>query len=342
MIENTLRVGVMSFAHVHARSYLSLLSSNPRVDVYCSDPDAREGDNSRGAPFAESIGGTYCSTYEELFDNDLDAVVICSENTKHRELTELAAAKGCHVLCEKPMATTVADARAMIQACEDAGVILMVAYPVRFSPDFLALKQAYEADEIGELLTVSGSNNGRIPVEARAWFCDPELAGGGCIVDHTVHVADLFDALTGATPISVRAVGNRILHRDKPDVLTETGGFVHITYDSGVTLVVDCSWSVPDNYPTWGGVTLDLVTDRNIASIAPFSHAATGFSESSSLFYDFGVNTDEILLNTFLEGIRTGSAPQPDGQSGLRTSAIVEAAISSADRGGEPVSTGLV
>lgn len=339
-----LRVGLMSFAHVHATSYLNLLSEMEDVDLICSDPDGSDTDDpTRGRSFADSLGIAYVDTYDELFDLDLDAVVICSENTRHRELVELAAAHGVHALCEKPLATTVADARAMIAACEKASVILMVAYPVRFSPDFVSLKAALASGSLGDPLIISGTNNGKIPVGERAWFCDPEFAGGGCLVDHTVHVADLVDALRGENPIRVRAVSNQILHRDKREVKAETGGLVHITYDSGLTLVVDCSWSVPDNNPTWGGLTLDIVTNKTLACIAPFDHSVQGHSSTAggSLFYGFGVNTDRIMLEEFLRGVRRGDQPQPDGYSGLRTTAIVEAALKSASTNGEPVDIDL-
>lgn len=323
-----LRVGIMSFAHVHAASYADLLRDDPTVSMVCADPDGAAdvaaGDETRGRPFAEHLGFEYVDSYEELFATGVDAVLVCSENTRHRELVELAVAHGAHVLCEKPLATTVADAEAMIAACDEAGVNLMVAYPVRFSPDFVALREAYRSGQLGNIVIASGANNGKIPVGARAWFGDPELADGGCLVDHTVHVADLMDALMEAEPVSVYAVSNDILHRDKPEAKTETAGLVHITYDNGVTLVVDASWSVPDNGPTWGGLTLDLVTDQTLVHIAPFAHAITGVSAASqpSAFYTFGVNLDRLMLDEFFASIREGRPAQPDGKAGLRSATI--------------------
>lgn len=325
-----LRVGIMSFAHVHAASYAALLRDDPTVTLVCADPDGAAdvaaGDETRGRPFAEQLGVDYVDSYAELFAAGVDAVLVCSENTRHRELVELAAAHGAHVLCEKPLATTVADAEAMIAACDDAGVNLMVAYPVRFSPDFVSLREAYRSGQLGQIVIASGTNNGKIPVGARAWFGDPELAGGGCLVDHTVHVADLMDALMEAEPVSVYAVSNDILHRDKPEAKAETAGLVHVTYDNGVTLVVDASWSVPDNGPTWGGLTLDLVTDQTLVHIAPFAHAVTGVSAASqpSAFYTFGVNLDRLMLDEFFASIHEGRPAQPDGHAGLRTVKILD------------------
>ena len=211
-----------------------------------------------------------------------DGVVVCAENALHRGLVELAARAGAHVLCEKPLATTLGDAQAMIDACAAAGVNLMTAFPVRFSPAFGALQQAVNNGSLGSVLAVTGTNNGRIPLDQRAWFVDPELAGGGSLMDHTVHVADLLDALLSPARASrVYAAANRVLHHDLVSV--ETAGLVSIGYDNGVCATIDCSWSRPLTYPTWGGLTLQVVGAGGLAEMDAFGqrvdgHAASGKS----------------------------------------------------------------
>lgn len=103
----------------------------------------------RGAELATELGVAYVDTYDEAFAWKPDAVVIAAENSRHRALVERAAAAGVHVLCEKPLATTVEDAIAMRDACETAGVLLMVAYPVRFSPRCATRSPNCAADDSG-------------------------------------------------------------------------------------------------------------------------------------------------------------------------------------------------
>jgi len=86
----------------------------------------------------------------------LTPVVICSENSKHRKLVEQAAAAGVNILCEKPLATTTSDAEAMLYAVDRAGVALMTAFPVRFSPSFVKLKSQVQAGLLGDVLAVFG------------------------------------------------------------------------------------------------------------------------------------------------------------------------------------------
>ncbi|NIK57890.1 Gfo/Idh/MocA family protein [Kribbella shirazensis] len=341
----TLKVAIASFAHVHAGSYAHLLASMPDIDVLSADPDgaAAPDPGPRGAAFAEQFGIPYVDSYDELFAWGPDAVVVTSENAGHRALVERAAAVGAHVLCEKPLATEVADGEAMLAACEAAGTILMIAYPVRFAPEYAQLRANVEAGRLGEVFAILGTNNGKIPHAARQWFTDAKLAGGGALVDHTVHCADLIDGLTGgASATRVYAAANRILHQDK-GVEVETGGLVTINYDNGLLATIDCSWSVPDNGATWGGVSLQVTGTNGSVEIEPFLPHVGGTDASGEVFLPIGGNLDESLLDTFLDAVRTSGpakpgqapavVPQPDGAVGLRTLKIVDAARRSAASG---------
>src|SRR5699024_9456389 len=141
------------------------------------------------------------------------AIVVTSANAHHKDLVLEAARRGVHVLCEKPLATTVADAEEMVAACREAGVVLMTAFPVHFSPAVASLRSALADGALGELIGLTGTNNGKLPT-ARDWFTDVDLAGGGAMVDHTVHLAEILDSVLGA-PATVHATTNRILHADR-------------------------------------------------------------------------------------------------------------------------------
>jgi len=344
----SLKVAIASFAHTHAAGYAMLLGAMPDVDVLSADPDGASAPDAgpRGAEFAEQLGVAYVDSYDELFAWGPDAVVVTSENAGHRELVERAAAAGAHVLCEKPLATEVADGEAMLAACEAAGSILMIAYPVRFAPSYLRLRAMVEAGRLGDVFAVLGTNNGKIPYDARQWFTDPKLAGGGALVDHTVHCADLIDGLTGgASATRVYAAANHVLHQDK-GVSVETGGLVTVNYDNGLLATIDCSWSVPDNGPTWGGVSLQVTGTNGSVEIEPFLPHVGGTDASGEVFLAIGGNLDASLLATFLGAVRASGpakagttpavVPQPDGAVGLRTLRIVDAARRSA-LSGQPV-----
>jgi predicted dehydrogenase len=151
-----------------------------------------------------------------------------------------------------------------------------------------------------------------------------------------VHLADLIDALTGDEPVSVTAVSNRKLHARR--AAAETAGLVLVSYASGVSAAIDCSWSRPATAPTWGGLTLSVAGTRGSADADFFGPRSRGLDAATGrpIELPYGPDLDAALLSTFLTAVRTGEQPQPDGHVGLRTLEIMLGAQLSA-RTGETV-----
>lgn len=324
------KIAIMSFAHVHAAGYATLLAGMPGVQVMGSDPGDHRPEETRGAELAHELGIDYVDTYDELLAWGPDAVVITSENANHRGDVERAAAAGAHILCEKPLATTWEDGLAIRDAVQRAGVLLMVAYPVRFSTAFRRLQDQNEVGALGDLVTIRGYNNGMLPID-RAWFTDPALAGGGAMVDHLVHVADMIDALTGAKPRRVTAISNSLLYPDRP---AESSAVALVEYDNGLQAAFDSSWSVPQHAPAWGGLKMSVLGTSGTVDIDFFGAAARGISSAGlPIEARYGANFDQAMLDCFVRAVRTGQQPQPDVDTGLRTLSIVLAAQESARTG---------
>ncbi len=182
-----LRVALLSFAHMHAYSYAAALAEMKDVElVVVADPNPQRlaAVRQRWPEIPHAL-----PSYEELLASvPCDAVVVTSENAHHCSMVLAALASGKHVLCEKPLATTIADAQRMIEAAQRSGLVLMTAFPVRFSPAIAEAKNVIARGDLGRLLGAATSNHGSMP---GGWFVYPELAGGGAVIDHTVHVADL-------------------------------------------------------------------------------------------------------------------------------------------------------
>ncbi|MBF8193876.1 Gfo/Idh/MocA family oxidoreductase [Nonomuraea sp. K274] len=332
-----MKVGVLSFAHVHAASYTKVLGGLPGVEVLTTDPepDLAAPGEVRGRELAGRLGAAYAESYQDVFDWGPDAVIVTAENARHRPLVELAAKHGVAVLCEKPLATTGADGEAMVRACREAGVRLGVAYPVRFSPAYAALRRAVRGGATGQVLVVAGANNGRLPTGARRWFTDPELAGGGALMDHTVHIADLLDDLFGdeVRATEVYAQTNDLLHPGESGI--DTAGLVTIRYDNGVVATIDCSWSQPAHHPTWGGLELQVVGEQATVELDAFGQQVAGFDEAArrGVLLPWGDNLDELLLRSFLFGGAPDAVRVADGEAGLRSLRIALAGYESARTG---------
>lgn len=318
--DRRLKIGILSFAHGHAAGYAAALAG---LGVELGGADVDRG---RLEVMAERVGLTVFRDYEELLAWQPDGVVVASENVRHCELTLQAAEAGAYVLSEKPLATSLADCRRMIEACERAGVGLMTAFPIRFVPAVSQLAAAVHAGRLGALKAIAGRNPGSMP---GGWFCQPELSGGGSVMDHTVHVGDLMGWFTGAEPVTVYAQTNAII---RPDAGVETGGLLAVRFSDGTIATIDASWSRLPSYPTWGGVSLEVVGTEGVVQVDAFARYLELFATPARRL-SYGANADQLMLEEFLASIRERRAPSPDGQAGMRATAIALAAYRSAERG---------
>jgi predicted dehydrogenase len=324
---------MLSAAHVHAPWYLSILAARPDVELLgVWDADRAVEDERARA------GGTRAwPSAEALLAESPDAIVVAGTNREHRAMVELAAAAGASVLCEKPLAITVADAEAMVAACETAGVRLMTAFPSRYSSVIEAFVASIRDGAVGELVSLEGVNSGEMPDVHGAWFVDPEQAGGGAVIDHVVHLADIYRWLTGREVTEVYAVANRIL-QDSFDRV-ETGGFVALTFQGGVFATIDCSWSKPRGYPTWGGLRLEALGTGGALDMDAFAQRLEvyGRRDEKVDWPTFGSDANAAMIEAFLDAVREDHEPEVTGIDGLRATEIVQAAYRSIATG-EPVS----
>jgi len=332
----TVRVGMISFAHEgHAASYAASLRQIPGVELVAVADD----NEVRGRDYATRLGTTFHAEYRELLaDPSIEAVVICSENARHRELTIAAAEAGKHILCEKPLATTRDDGLAMIAACEAHGVKLQIAFPMRFSPPAIALRDAVRAGTIGTPLMVMATNPGRMPP---GWFGDPALAGGGATMDHTVHVADLLRWIFGQEITSVYAEVATRIHQE---IQADDIGVLLLGLDGGLSASLDASWTRAQTWPIWGGLTMEVVGERGVLSMDAFAQNIQHFDDRAGRYalLPFTEGGDPQLVQSFIEAIREDSVPLVTGEDGLRALEVALCAYASA-RWHEPVAcpTGL-
>jgi UDP-N-acetylglucosamine 3-dehydrogenase len=319
-----MRVGVVSFAHVHAPHYAAVLAALDAADfVGIADDDA-----SRGREAAERFGVRFFDDARALFEA-VDAVVVCSENRNHSRDAGAALEGSAHVLCEKPIATTVEDARAMIRLSEQTGRQLRTAFPVRYLPAVRHAREVVRSGGVGRVLAVNGTNHGQIP---GGWFLDPELAGGGAVMDHTVHVADALRWILGAEAGSVYAeIGSFFGAEDIDD-----GAILTIELEGGIMAdgafaTIDPSWSRGDGYPTWGDVTLRITGTSGVLEVDAFAQRLTTFDhESKSVSWTHtGEDMNVLMLEDFLRGVAEGSPAGASGVDGLRALEIVLAAYRS-------------
>src|SRR5579871_4878254 len=162
----------------------------------------------RAAQYAVKHGiAKSTSTLKELVDStDVDAVYVSTTNQLHRDHVFAAAASGKHVLCEKPLALTLTDARAMVVECRKHGVVMGTNHHLRNAATHRAMREAIKAGRIGRPLFARVFHSVYLPPHLQGWRIQRPDAGGGVILDITVHDADTLRFVLDDEPTSVIAM----------------------------------------------------------------------------------------------------------------------------------------
>jgi len=249
----TVRWGVLSTASIATEKVIPGLRRADRSEVLAIA--SRDGERARATAKRLGIPRSYGSYKALLADPDVDAVYIPLPNHLHAEWTIAAARAGKHVLCEKPLAMTAAEAQRMVDACRDAGVLLMEAFMYRLHPSWVAVRELVEAGRIGRLVAVD------------SWFSyyndDPanirniRAAGGGALYDIGCYSVNLSRMLFGGEPGRVSA---SVVRDPVTGVDILTSGI--LSFGDGVATFT-CSTRVePDQrvdiYGTDGRISIDI------------------------------------------------------------------------------------
>lgn len=320
-----MKVGIISFAHGHAYGYAEALKKMAGIHL----AGIADEDEHRGTEAAARFHTKYFNDYTELLNQELDAVIITSENSMHHEHVTAAAKAGKHILCEKPIATTVKDAREMIEVCKEHGVILQTAFPVRFNTAVMRAKKMIENGDLGEIYAIKGTNRGTNP---GGWFIDREKSGGGAVIDHTVHVVDLMRWFMGSEVKKVYAEIDNIIQSGPIDDC----GILTIEFENGVFSTLDCSWSRNETYPTWGDVTMEIIGSGGTLKVDAFAQKVDVYSKNGVNWNYWGDDMDFGLVKDFLESVSLGKEAFISGTDGLKALEVALAAYESAEKK-EPV-----
>jgi predicted dehydrogenase len=203
--------------------------------VYDSDP-------TRSRAAASEFGAKACATLEEVVSGDLvDAVYIATPDDAHREPFLAAIDSGLAVLVEKPLATTLDDARAMLAACKELRQVAEVNWGNRWHIPFVSLKSAIAEGEVGQVRSVKAwlSNTQEVPLKMLSW-----ASRSTCGWFLLSHVFDVTTWLTGTRPTRVFARGTKDLLREQG---VDTYDYIHalVEYDDDSTGLYESSWILP-------------------------------------------------------------------------------------------------
>ncbi|HEV2011445.1 MAG TPA: Gfo/Idh/MocA family oxidoreductase [Candidatus Limnocylindria bacterium] len=319
----SLRIGVIGtgFAgSTHARASIGLPGARLAAIAAATIAEAE--------PLATELGVPVAPDAAALCEReDVDLVVVASPTYLHAEHVIAAAKAGKHVFCEKPIARTLEDARAMVRACDDAGVRLAIGHVVRFFPEYRRAKELFDAGMLGQAAVVTFTR-GTLPVgAARAWYLE-RAKSGGVVLDLMLHDLDVVRWWFGEP---AHVYGKRLTSGGALDYALAT-----LRYQDRPIVHLEASWAEHAGFRT----TFELRGDRGM--LAHDSRAVSPFVvQSASGDVGTGVVPAPTLRETpyrrqlryLIERLARGEPPLVDGREGSRSLGLGLAVIESAERG---------
>jgi len=228
-------LGAGAMGNAHVNGFRSLGRQNGEYTAIC------DIDEPKCRAFAEKYGlKAYFDLDEMLADGEVDIVDICLPSFMHEEFAVRVADAGKHILLEKPIAFTMEAARNIYAAAERNNVRIMVAQVLRFWPEYLKIKEIYEAGEIGDIVTIYAARLGQM-VTWGEWYKDPEKSGE-TLMNLTLHDIDFLHFMLGK-PKSVYSAGRKDHMDNYNDVMNI------FKFSNGVNVMVDGSFSMTAGYP---------------------------------------------------------------------------------------------
>ena len=223
-------VGAGTMGQVHAQAWLE--AGAQVVAAHSASLESALG-------LAAQYGARVCSSLAELIEH-VDVVDLCVPTHLHQAMTLEAANAGKHIICEKPMALDLGDARAMIQACDQAGVRLFIAHVARFFPQYRAARDAVQSGQIGNLGVMRLKRAAYQPrVSGENWFLD-STKSGGMVLDLMVHDFD-YARWIGGPVARVFAKSARASRIDSPTDYA----LVTLEFESGAMAQIEGGWAYP-------------------------------------------------------------------------------------------------
>ena len=251
-----IKIGVLSLDHPHAGgNHLPALKyMKDRVCVHAiyheSYDEAKE--------WLDCFSAKHYQTRDDLLaDPEIQAVLITSKNNRHAEDVIAAANAGKDILCDKPIAVSLEESKAMAEAVKANNVRFFVTYPVRFNESVLKAKELADSGALGEIKAIMATNHGCMyEPGVPDWVLRKAENGGGSLIDHTVHVADIIRWITKQEFTDVKAEAENALRNyiDAEDITV-----LHGRMSGGTIYQIDASWSRRKNDPVWGDVTMRIV-----------------------------------------------------------------------------------
>ncbi len=353
-----LKVGIIGCGGIANGKHMPSLTRIKGVELVAFCDIVEERALEAKEKFGTKDACVYTDYKELLEDSSIDVVHVCTPNNSHAEITVDALESGKHVMCEKPMAKTSAEARRMVEAAKTSGKKLSIGYQSRFRPDSIHLRQVCKRGDLGEIYFANAKAIRRRAVPTWGVFLDQEKQGGGPLIDIGTHALDLTLWLMDnyQPKYAVGTVYHKLNARenaanawgpwDPKKFTVEDSAFGFVVMENGATIILESSWALNSLQVmegqcilcgTEGGAdTLDGLR-INGEDLGKLYVKKPELSLGGVAFYE-GTSADPADLEAFswIDSIRKDKDPVVLPEQALVVTEILEAIYASATTG-EPV-----
>ncbi len=297
------------------------------------------------AEAACQFGAQPASSLAALLESGIDAVYLASPPRFHCEQTLQCAAAGKHVLCEKPLGLSVAEAETMIAACRQQGVTLGTAFMMRFNTQHQAALRLIQEGQLGQPVFGRAQLSCWYPPLAGAWRQDPLASGGGSLMDMGGHCIDLLEMFLGPVR-TVSCFLNRTVH----SYAVEDSALVSLQFAGGALGAVDAFFCLPDEvsqnrlelYGSQGGILASGTIGQGAQGEMRFARkpAAAGYDAQQArsggenlAVNPAPINTYRAEIEEFSQALMEQREPANHAQLGLQSQRVLAACYASATSG---------
>jgi predicted dehydrogenase len=327
---NSIGYAVVGIGRISSNQFMPGLKSATKCHLAGLVSGHREKADKVAAQYGLPPDSIYSyENFDSIRDNKkIDAVYIALPNGMHAEYTIRAAKAGKHVLCEKPMATSVEDCRAMINACSDAGVKLMIAYRCQYEPSNLRAIQLIRDGKLGTIQTIESTYG--FNISPGEWRLNRKLGGGGPLMDVGIYSLNACRQITGEEPSEVAGFASVIDHDGRFAEVEENLAWT-MKFPSGV--VASCATTygaqMEGFYAVQGPLgNLELDTAFNYQGQHLKANFGKTVIDEPNPLRDPSQFTRQA--DYFADCIQKGTTPKSSGEEGLRDMEVISRIYKSA------------
>ncbi len=349
------RVGIIGCGGIAFGKHMPSLAKLAQVEMVAFFDIIEENAAKAAKQYGHAQAKVYADYKELLEDRSVDVVHVCTPNDSHMEVTVAALEAGKHVMCEKPMAKTSEQARAMLEAARRTGKKLTIGYQNRFRADSQYLKQVCEKGELGDIYFAKALAIRRRAVPTWGVFLDEEKQGGGPLIDIGTHALDL--TLWLMNNYKPKRVTGSVFHKlgsrenaanawgpwDPKKFTVEDSAFGFITMEDGATIVLESSWALntlrvgearTQLCGTEGGADMENGLTINGESFSRLYEKKVELSGGGVAFYDGKKESDaDLETRLWIESVQNDTEPVVQPEQALVVTEILEAVYESARTG---------